>query len=506
MNILVDKKSIIPVYKQIAAEIRNTILNGELQYGSVLPSERALAKLIDVHRNTVTKAYQELKSLGMVEARQGIGYIVIIGYGKPMAVPKVASLKDKSVHRNANRAKPVNWLTEIKPEYIDHEKSFDDIFQKYRNEKKISLSTGVSMPTVYKRDELALDISKVVAYGGTNQYFYSPYKGDEGLRQQIVSFLSTKNIRASASEIQIVTETNQAIDFIINLLINPGDKVVVTEPVHPDTYRALELAGAEMVTVPADEEGMVVDAVERIAMSTEIKLIIADSSFHDPTGTCMPEERRRKLLEISGRYRIPIVEEDAASELYYEGDPVKSIKSMDTLGNVIYIYSFSLTFAPGLNLAFIVADREVIRNLSYLVSVRLVAIDWLAQKLMAGYLEDGTYHSKIRIFREKYKEKRDVLIRELGSMDENVRLKFEKPRGGVYIWARLPEGADSRDLVHECYRAGLSIIPGYIFYPNKDGGRNMIRLNYSYEKLEDIPKGVRILERVLLRQLKGSEQ
>ena len=248
---------------------------------------------------------------------------------------------------------------------------------------------------VFSSERVAQDIASLVTGSGPCQYFFSPYKGDRALRQKLVSFLGTKGIRASSGEIQILAETNQALDFIVTLLVKPGDSVVMEEPVHPDMSRAMELAGARILTVPVDEGGMDCEVLENLLNNTRPRLIFVNSSFHDPTGNILSLERRKRLVELSNIYRVPIIEEDAASELVYEGEKRPPIKAFDTMGNVIYIYSFSLTFVPGLSLAFVVGNRDFIRALSYLVSVRLMASDWMTQKLLGMYLEDGSYYTAL---------------------------------------------------------------------------------------------------------------
>ena len=232
------------------------------------------------------------------------------------------------------------------------------------------------------------------------------------------------------------------------------------------------------------------------------KAVFIDSSFHDPTATCISKDGREEIVALSNRLRIPVVEIDAASELVYEGETITPIKSLDTMNNVIYIYSFSLTFAPGLSLAFIVADKEVIRSLSYIVSVRFVATDWMTQKLMAKYLEDGTYYRNIETFRANYAEKRDLVSKYLdGLKDRGV--DYVKPRGGVYIWCRLPEGTDCKEFVKDAYARGLLLIPGYIFYPFKNGGREYVRISYSFEKIEKIEEGMKVFCE-MIREISGT--
>jgi DNA-binding transcriptional MocR family regulator len=211
-------------------------------------------------------------------------------------------------------------------------------------------------------------------------------------------------------------------------------------------------------------------------------------------------ERRKRIIEISNRYRLAVIEEDAASELVYSGAKFLPIKAYDTLNNVIYIYSFSLTFMPGLSLAFVVADQTLIERLSYLVSVRLVSSDWLAQKLIARYLGDGSYYQVLTKFRENYALKQELICRKLDQM-KIMGVEYERPRGGVYIWCKLPEGIDSKKLVDAAYQKGISILPGYVFYPMKNGGRDYIRLNYSYESSERLLLGMDILKDTIRKEL-----
>lgn len=195
-----------------------------------------------------------------------------------------------------------------------------------------------------------------------------------------------------------------------------------------------------------------------------------------------------------------VIEDDAASELVYSGSKFVPMKAYDKLNNVIYIYSFSLTFMPGLSLAFVVGDKSLIRSLSYLVSVRMVATDWLTQKLIAKYLDDGSYYQVLERFRENYALKQELICRKLDQM-KLLGMEYERPRGGVYIWCRLPEGIDSKDLVIKAHRRGVSVLPGYVFYPQKNGGRDHIRLNYSYESRERILQGMDILKETVKSEL-----
>ena len=488
----------IPVYRRLADEIKAEILSGKRAPGSMLPSERLMAQQLGVHRNTVAKAYNELEAEELIDARQGVGYLV---HAADAARSAKTGQNRSSIARKEPKKKKVNWKARIKDEYQDMEITFDDLFQRFGNKAVISMGSGIASPGIYDKEELARVLSSLIAEEGKTQYFYSPFKGDRMLRQKIVSLLSTKGVRATTGQIQILTETNQALDFVVMLLLKPGDTVIMEEPVSPDAYRAMELAGARIMTVPVDENGMDVDALERLVAEHEPELIYINSSFHDPTGTILSLERRKKVIEISNRWRIPIVEEDAASELVYAGEKLPPIKAFDTEDNIIYIYSFSLTFMPGLSLAFVVADRGLIHSLSYLVSVRMMSVDWLAQKLIAHYLSNGRYYELLEEFRQSYARKQELVCRALDDM-KTLGVRYLRPRGGVYIWCQLPDGIDSKAFIREAYQNGLALLPGYVFYPFKNGGRNHIRLNYSFESEERLVEGLAILKSLLMQESK----
>lgn len=492
MKVSIDKYSKVPVYLQIADQIKSQIISGALPRRSALPSERALAQILDVHRNTVVKAYSELKSDAWIESRQGVGYIVAAANDE----------KDAQDERGGEGAQPgrVNWVSEVAEKYLDMEKTFDDLFQRFTDESHYSLGSGVASREVYTSERVAGDIAALLTGSGPCQYFFSPYKGDKFLRQKLVAFLGTKGVKASSGEIQILSETNQALDFIVTLLVKSGDSVVMEEPVHPDMYRVMELAGAKILTVPVDENGMNCEVLESLLTQTRPRLIFVNSSYHDPTGNILSLERRKKLVELSNRYRVPIVEEDAASELVYDGDKLPPIKAFDTMGNVIYIYSFSLTFIPGLSLAFITGNRDLIRALSYLVSVRLMASDWMTQKLLGMYLDDGIYYTSLLKFRDVYRTNRDLVCQKLDELAP-LGVSYTKPRGGVYVWCRLPDGVDSKQFIRRAYNMGVTLIPGYVFYPCKNGGRDYIRINYSYEPRERLERGMEVLRKALEEEL-----
>lgn len=444
--------------------------------GFALPSERALAKELHLHRNTIVKAYNELKADGLITSYQGVGYRVHYRQA-----------------RHSKKGRPVNWQGIIKKEYLELESAFDDLFYKSQAESKISFAAGMAAGEVYSQEEIADCLARIMASGNRPSYFYTPYQGDLELRKEITTFMRRKGVLTNPSQIQIFSENNQALDFLVTLLLSPGDRVLTEESTSPDVYRAIELAGGEIITVPLDENGMICNCLEPLIEQHRPRFIYINCSYHNPTGVVLSLERRKKLLELSYQYRIPIVEEDEASELYFEGEKMPSLKSMDPGQNVIYMYSFSLTLVAGVGISFMIAPKEVTERLSNLVSVRLVTLDWTPQHLACQYLKDGTFISKLEEFRNVYRKKRDLMCSLLDEAVEKLGFFYHKPRGGVYLWVRLPSELKAAELLRETERQGVSFIPGDIFFPGNNPGGNYIRLNYSYPTEEQIEKGMKIL-------------
>ncbi len=475
MNITIDRSRNKPIYWQITDQFKIMIMNGDLPRGCSLPSERGLAAQLGVHRNTVIRAYNGLRDMELVEARAGVGYVVTAGKSDIML-----GKKDR-----------VNWSHIIKDEYQDVKEVFDDVFTRFSEGSRVSLSAGMP-PFVYPEKELGRDIAKIIGESDLLPAYMTPYQGDEVLRHQLRRYLRTKGIQAGMGQIQVLSETNQALDFILAALVSPGDNVLIEEPCSPDVYRIMRLAGCNCITVPVDRDGMMLEALPELIERTAPKFIYVNSSYHDPTGNIMSMARREELLKIAGSYRIPIIEDDAASELYFEDRAMPTLKSMDHMENVIYIYSFQLTFIPGISLAVVVADEELIHTLSKLVSIRVVSISWITQKLLTGYLADGRYHRRTREIAAHARKNRDIMCTYLDRI-VSLGVEYVKPRGGVYIWVKLPGGITGKEVAQLAARKGVAIMPGEVFFPLGNGGRNHIRLNYSYESSEWLSEGMEVM-------------
>lgn len=477
MDIIINHHTQTPIYLQIVNQLKEMIIKGEITDGFVLPSERTMAKNLNVHRNTIIKAYTELKAEDFLASSQGKGYRVSYQIG---------------TSEEAKKNEVISWPSLIKDEYLDLKITFDDLFTKSYSSSNISFAGGIASTEEYDKEELALILNDIISSDNIEAYSYTPYQGNLHLRQNIANFMQTKGIKAKAGEIQILQETNQALDYLAALLIKPGDVVITEEPVSPDVYRTFALAGGKVVTVPMDDDGIICGSLESLILKYNPKFIYVNPDFQNPTGIVMSLSRRKALLSLSHKYKLPIIEEDASSEIRFEGVRIPSLKALDKGNNVIFIYSFALTFAPGIRMAFVLADKTLIKSLSYIVSIRLISLDSISQKLLSSYIEKGIYQRNLRNICVDYMEKRDLMCACL----EEARLlglDCRKPTGGVYLWCKLAPDIDYHQLNVKTTEKGVSFIPGNIFYIRGSKGDNYIRLNFSYPTKLQIENGVRIL-------------
>lgn len=477
MDIIINHHTQTPIYLQIVNQLKEMIIKGEITDGFVLPSERSMAKLLNVHRNTIIKAYTELKAEDFLASSRGKGYTVSYQNGTTEA---------------DGQNDVLSWPSLIKDEYLDLKITFDDLFTKSHTSNAISFAGGIASAEEYGKEELALILNDIISSDNAEAYSYTPYQGNLHLRQNIALLMQSKGIKAKPGEIQIVSETNQALDYIAALLIKPGDVVITEEPVSPDVYRTFALAGGKVVSVPMDEEGMICESLEPLILKYKPRFIYVNPDFQNPTGIVMSLKRRKALLSLSHKYKLPVIEEDAASEIRFEGVRIPSLKALDKGNNVIFIYSFALTFAPGIRMAFILADKTLIRSLSYIVSIRLISLDSISQQLLSSYIEKGIYQRNLRNICTDYMEKRDLMcncLQEAAAMG----LEYHKPAGGVYLWCRLTPDIDSRRVYIKSTGKGVSFIPGNIFYLKGSKGDSYIRLNFSYPSKLQIEKGIQIL-------------
>jgi 2-aminoadipate transaminase len=372
----------------------------------------------------------------------------------------------------------------------------------------ISFAGGLPAPEVFPVDEFRDACDVVLSEVGSQALQYSTTEGCMPLREMIARHSSRYGIEVEVENIQITSGSQQALDLLGKILINPGDRILVEAPTYLGALQAWNTYGPEYVTVPSDEFGMKTDALEN-ALRSGPKFIYVLPNFQNPMGVTLPLERRQQLIELADRYGVPIVEDDPYGQLRYEGEHIPPVLVLDIQyqakcnnphpGNVIYLSTFSKTLAPGIRLAWIVAPKSVISKIVMTKQGADLHTSTFNQLVAHQVAHSGFLDQHIRLIRKMYGERRDVM---LAAMEKYFPkgVKWTKPEGGMFLWVTLPEGLDAKELFKKAVKLKVAYVPGESFYPN-GGGENTLRMNFSNATPEQINTGIERLGEVFTQAL-----
>lgn len=360
----------------------------------------------------------------------------------------------------------------------------------------ISFAGGLPAPDVFPIKEFKEACNRVLEEHGPQSLQYGTTDGYVPLREMIARHSARYGIEVTADNILITSGSQQALDLLGKIFINPGDRVLVESPTYVGALQAWNAYGAEFIPVPYDENGMVTDELEA-KLRIGPKFIYVLPNFQNPTGSTLSFERRLKLIELAERYGVPIIEDDPYGQLRYEGEHLPSLNVLDSQtraqnqcysGNVIYLSTFSKTLAPGIRLAWVIAPPEVIYKLVLAKQGADLHTSTFNQIVAYEVARGGFLDRHVKHIRDVYRERRDVMLETLQEhMPTGV--KWTHPQGGLFLWVTMPEAIDTKELLTEAIKKKVAFVPGESFYPC-DGKKNNIRLNFSNASPEKINEGI----------------
>ena len=362
-----------------------------------------------------------------------------------------------------------------------------EIFKVLVDPEVIALSAGSPDPGSYPTKEMAAIGNDIFANDLVTTLQYGITEGYTPLREQTKKRLMEKyQTGTEDDDVIITTGGQQTISLFTQTMINRGDVVVCEEPSFIGALNAFRSFGAQLKGVPMDEEGMRMDKLEEVLATTEnVKFIYVIPTFQNPSGRTMSLERRKQLLEIAKKYDVLILEDNPYFELRYEGEPVATVKSMDTEGRVVYAGSYSKVLSPGMRIGFCLANKDIINRMVVCKQVSDVHTNMYFQMLVSRYLDTYDLDAHIKDICDLHKIKRDAM---LAALDKYVdkRVTFTHPNGGLFIWGELPEGYDSFKLCQEITKRKVACVPGNAFATDESAVCNGFRMNFSMPSLENI--------------------
>ena len=378
----------------------------------------------------------------------------------------------------------------------------------------ISFAGGLPAPEVFPTAQFQEACQKVLKDRGAEALQYGATEGYAPLREMIAANTNKYGILAKPENVLITSGSQQALDLIGKLLINPGDRVLVEAPTYLGALQAFTVYGADYVTVPIDQDGLRTDLLED-ALRSGPKFMYVLPNFQNPGGVTLSEGRRHQLLLLADKYGIPVIEDDPYGQLRYEGEHLPPLVEVDrenlrrdngyTLGNVIYLSTFSKTLAPGLRLAWIVAPEEVISKLVQLKQGADLQTATFNQMVAYEVAREGLLKQHVKLIRQVYRERRDAM---LAALDQYFprEVSWTRPHGGLFLWVTLPEGMDCHQLFQAAIAENVAFVPGDCFYVTDDAeARRHFRLNFSYSRPEVIREGVRRLSVAVRSQMRSPQ-
>ncbi|MFO7897010.1 MAG: PLP-dependent aminotransferase family protein [Candidatus Cloacimonadales bacterium] len=369
----------------------------------------------------------------------------------------------------------------------------------------ISFAGGLPDPSTFPVEELKEVVAEVLQEDAAKALQYGSTEGDTKLRELIVENYRAKGFDITIDNVMITTASQQALDLLSKLFIDRGDKVIVGLPSYLGGLGAFNAYGAEAVGVEFDEHGMIADKLESTlaemkANGEKPKFIYIIPDFQNPAGITMPEERRKKVIEIAKAYDVLIVEDSPYKELRFEGEEQKSLYALDNTGQVITLGTFSKIFVPGFRIGWVIAHPEITDKFITAKQSTDLCTSPFVQKISAKYIEKGYYEKNLKKTIQLYKEKKEGMMSAFEKyMPKGV--SWTKPEGGLFLFVTLPEYMDAEKLFLKAIKEKVAFVIGNVFYCN-GGGKNTMRINFSYMDKDSNTEGVKRLAKVIESEMK----
>lgn len=368
----------------------------------------------------------------------------------------------------------------------------------------ISFAGGLPNPRSFPIKELEGILDYVIENHGPVALQYGTTQGLPALRESIAERSHKDGIDATSENIVIMSGSQQALDTVGKIFLNPGDTAICGLPTYLGGINAFRSYEGNLQGIPLDEDGMRVDILEekiKELLKNEItpKFIYTVPTFQNPAGVIMPESRRKELINIANEYDLVIVEDDPYGKLRYDSQPVKPIKAFDDEGRVIYMSTFSKILSPGFRLAWTIASPELTRKMIICKQALDLCTNTFTQFLAYEFMRRGSLDLHIMKICELYKPKRDIMMDAMKKYFPEGYTCY-RPKGGMFAWPTLPEGIDTETMFLDSIKEKVAYVHGKAFHVNGGGDRSM-RLNFSYSTNEQIEEGMSRLGNVIKKKL-----
>ena len=478
----VDRDASLPAYLQIARALTADIQRGRLPPGTRLPGSRRLAATLQVHRNTVLAALSELMAEGWIETTPARGTFVA------RAIP-VDRGRPFSPRLGVRRGAPARVAFSLPPPPAAYR-------QPVLPRGTLNLSSGAPDVRLVPVRAIGRAWRRAIVLGGRDLLRYGDPEGHPALRAALASMLSaTRGLSITARDVLVTRGSQMALMLAAKALVRPGDAVAVESLGYRPAWEAFRAAGATLVPIPVDRDGIDVDRLAALASSRPLAAIYVTPHHQYPTTVTLKAARRLALLELARSRRFAIIEDDYDHEFHYDGRPVLPLASADTSGVVVYVGTLSKILAPGLRAGYLVAPTAVIESAAAIRSLLDVQGDLATEAAIAALIEDGELQRHVARVRRVYANRREILASALGRTFGDS-IEFTVAAGGMALWVRLRMAVDVDAWALRSVRHGVSWYTArrYAF----DGrSRPFARFSFAWLNERELPEAVKRLAAAL---------
>ncbi|MGG1400685.1 PLP-dependent aminotransferase family protein [Bacillus salipaludis] len=462
-----DRESKIPIYKQLAVYIENGIADGTFPPDKPLPSERGLAKELEINRSTVIAAYDELEANGLIDRNRGSGTTV-----------------SKDIWGMTKKRIP-SWNRYIEAgSFLPNLPVTQRIHKEMVEQNLINLASGELSQDLFPMTSLR-EITSNRSFIGTLGYDHP--QGNAILRQTLTNHVKEfRSIETNPSSILITSGAQQALHLVVQCLLKPGDAVAIANPSYHYNLPVFKSAGIKTYSLKIYNEGINPIDITTLYKKHRIRMIFMNPIYQNPTGTLMSEERRKKVLELSSEYGIPIVEDDPYSLTSFTGEKMQTLKSLDRNGNVLYISSLTKIVASGLRIGWIIGPKAVIERLSDAKQQVDYGHASYTQWIANDFLDSNDFEFHIKNLVKQLESRRDQVVDSLQTFLKE-QVEFYVPNGGIHIWCRIKKEVNENQLLEESIKRGVIYVPGSTMGSEK----GFVRFTFSREKEENIYEGIK---------------
>jgi 2-aminoadipate transaminase len=369
----------------------------------------------------------------------------------------------------------------------------------------ISFAGGLPAPETFPVEDLKEITVEILEKQGAESLQYSTTEGDPHLRRMLVERHNRQGLNIGPENLIITTGSQQALDLIGRIFLDPGDYVLCGLPSYLGGLNAFSVYGAKLKGICLDDEGILVDELERTIINLrdlgrKIKFIYVIPDFQNPAGITIPEKRRKQIIEIAEKYDLLIVEDSPYREVRFEGESQKMMQELDNTGRVVTLCTFSKIFAPGFRVGWVIGQPQILDTIVMAKQTADLCTPTFVQQIIARYIEKGLLDKNLGNTIELYRSRRSFMLDSFEKyMPEGVT--WTRPQGGLFLFVTVPGTLDTDIILQKAIENNVAFVAGSTFFCN-ESGHNTMRINFSFSGLKDIETGIRRLSGVIRDEMK----